>query len=157
MQKFPDVHFSPLVAFVDVVNNIPIVMIAGMPHLVKRMKNAVECSLHPKLKRDLHYGKYPVNDNMIFADVSHQQMHTKLTMAHFVKDAYSGMNVVLVVQVFSLLVARMLQRGVDDDKVTVSLKKELYLRLIEMVENLDRLINICNGRSRSKVKYSAFS
>jgi hypothetical protein len=78
---------------------------------------------------------------------SHQQAPTKLTMSHFVKDAWSAMNVALAFQLASSSTATMIRTAVEDDDIELPLKKEKYSRLIEFCEKVDRLVDICNGRS----------
>jgi hypothetical protein len=87
------------------VTDEPIFIIEDMPHVVKRLVNALERSSNPKAKRDLRWNGEPMNLSMIRSvweatgGKSGRLQDTKLTMRHFKKDANSRMIVSYAVQV----------------------------------------------------------
>eukprot|EP00978_Attheya_sp_CCMP212_P010737 scaffold26127_cov56-Attheya_sp.AAC.1 len=148
MEKFPIIDFEYKVGFLDGATKKPFIMLPDMPHLVKCIVNAVERSSRKASNRNMYFGDCPINTGAIMGvwkatgGFSHQQAATKLTMRHFVKDAWSRMNVSLAVQLLSKSTATMLQKCVDDDDVKLPLKNEKYFRLIELCEKVDRLVDI---------------
>jgi hypothetical protein len=154
---FPDINFSEKNLMIDTEttgDSSFVMFLPDMPHLVKNMVTAMEKSSNKHSKRDLKYKYDPLNFNAIYdmwkatGGLTHQQAHTKLSTAHFFKDAYSRMRVNLAVQVVSDSVAQMLKKGVDDDDIVVPLGKHRNQRLIELCEQVDQMVDICNGRSK---------
>jgi len=154
VEEYKDkVDFSIKVAFTDLTTGNITVILPDMPHLVKNMVTAMELSSTPSSKRDLYFdADNPVNLNMIKAvwkatgGKSNQQQHTKLTLQHFEKNPFTRMRVYLAVQVLSNSVRIMLVEAVDDDSIKVPLDKSKYAHLIEFIEKMNRLVDICNGR-----------
>jgi hypothetical protein len=161
--SFPDIDFEQKCLKVDPITKDYLLFLPDMPHLIKNMVTALEKSSKWTSKRDLKYGNDPINLNAIFemwkatGGLTHQQSHTKLSTAHFYKDAYSRMRVYLAVQVLSQSVVNMLKQGVEDDTIKVPLGKHRYGSLIQLAERVDRLVDICNGRSKNSTEWAVFT
>jgi hypothetical protein len=161
--SFPDIAFDQKCLKADPITGDPLLFLPDMPHLIKNMVTAMEKSSKPHSKRDLRYCNNPINLNAIEAmwkatgGHTQQQNHTKLTNAHFHKDAYSRMRVYLSVQVLSQSVVNMLKQGVEDEDVEVPLGKKRYASLIAMAERVDRLVDIFNGRLKNSTGRMSFT
>jgi hypothetical protein len=138
------------------VTDEPMFVVEDMPHLMKRIVNGMERSSNPYSKRSLFWGDCPINLSMIrqvWESQGGRSLHlkeSKLTMAHFVKDANSRMRVYLAVQVLSGTVARMIEEAIEDDEIDLPLEGKKYKRLIELAKHVDRLVDIGNGRSSTE-------
>ena len=160
---FPDIDFSEKNLMINQLSDSFVMFLPDMPHLVKNIVTALEKSSKKNSKRNLRYGNDPINLNAIYAmwvatgGLTFQQSHTKLSMAHFFKDAYSRMRVNLAVQVLSQSVVQMIKKGVADENIEVPLGKHRYCRLIELAENVDKLVDICNGRSKNSTGRDVFT
>ena len=74
------------------------------------------------------------------------------------KDAFSRMTVYLTVQLLSSLVVTMLRKATNDSSIipNLRLKQNQYDKIIERAEKVDKLVNICNSKSKGKGKYTAY-
>jgi hypothetical protein len=140
------------------VTDEPIFVIEDMPHLMKRIVKGMERLSNPYTKRPFCWGDCPINLNMIWQVWESQGgrlLHlkeSKLTMAHFVKDANSRMRVYLAVQVLSGTSAQMIEEAIKDDEIDLPLEGKKYKHLIELARCVDRLVDIGNGRSTTEKK-----
>ena len=68
------------------------------------------------------------------------------------------MIVYLADQLLSSSVVTMLRKATNDSSIhpNVDLKQNQYEKIIEMAEKVDKLVDICNGRSKEKRKYTAY-
>ena len=113
----------------------------------------------------MKYSGCPLNSKMI-QDVwlltkkksKHRLMETNLSEKHFNKDAFSRMTVYLAVQLLSSSVVTMLRKVINNSSIhpNLHLKQNQYDKIIEMAEKVDKLVDICNGRSKEKGKYTAY-
>ena len=89
-----------------------------------------------------------VEDVWIQSDgMTGQLQETKLSIAHFDKNAYSRMNVSLAMQVLSASVARMIRSAINDDEIFLALRnKNMYTHLADLCENWNFVVDICNSR-----------
>ena len=143
-----------LVAFMHPCEPDKYIFIGGeMPHWVKKVANAVYRTSSHKSATNLMYKGHPVAIHMIkkawLAVDSHSfgsLRMTKLSDDHFERNSYNSMRVYLAVQLLSLSVLHMLDvyiekfKGDEQDKV-----KAEYGPLMEIVAQIDRLVDICNG------------
>lgn len=139
----------------------PIVVIEDMPHLIKRLVNALELSSNPKSFRNLFMNKSPLNLGMIkkvweaVGGKTYQLQGTKLTMSHFIKGANSRMIVSLAMQVLSMSVAMLLKTASTDDDIDLPMHSSMYEPMIQLCEHVNELVDIVNGRSSEKGEYTA--
>ena len=151
-EEFSSIDFSVKVALRDSTTGEVVVLLPDMPHLLKNIVTAMELSSKPSSKRDLKYGDNPINLNAIkdpwekTGGKSNQQHPTKLGIRHFEKDQYSRMKVYLAAQVLSNSVVEMIKSATRDASIKLSLSKPKYRRLIEFIEKMDALVDLCNGR-----------
>lgn len=151
--KYPDIDFSQKHIRKCPVSKRYMVLCPDMPHLTKNIVTALELSSSKKSKRNIMYGVCPTNLRMIevvwieLGGATNQLQETRLTIHHFVKDAYSRMNVALAVQILSYSVVQMLEKALVDDDVVLTLKnKDMYRPLIYLCCYWNDLVDICNGR-----------
>jgi hypothetical protein len=143
----------------------PIFFIADMPHLVKKLANALEFSSLKKSKQNMVFSGCPLNSKMI-QDIwrltrkksPHRLMDTMLTEKHFNKNAFLRMVVMYAVQLMSSRVVMMIKKSLLDPSIVSDLRlcPDKYRKIIEMAENVDRLVDICNGRSKEQGKYFSY-
>ena len=100
-----------------------IFFLKDIPHVLKRLVNALSNSSNDNESRNLHHGSLCMNILMIqqiwevtggLTAVLHP---TKLTGGHFDKDNFSKMRVYLFAQVVSSSVARMITLACEDDAI----------------------------------------
>jgi hypothetical protein len=161
-KQFPQTNYDMCVAMLHPDTLEPIFILEDMPHVVKRLVNALENSSKKTSKRDLRYGrKQPMNLRMIQLVWEGTQgrttrlQDTALTMGHFVKDAYSRMNVQLAVQVLSSRVVALLDKARNDSVLwpqITKFKPGQYRSLVALAENMNELVDITNGRFVNKGK-----
>jgi hypothetical protein len=65
LDKYPTVDFDPKCLMTDPVTNQWIVFLPDMPHLTKNIDTSLELSSLKNSKRNLMYGKVPVNMGMV--------------------------------------------------------------------------------------------
>jgi hypothetical protein len=65
LDKYPTVDFDPKCLMTDPVTNQWIIFLPNMPHLTKNIVTSLELSSSKNSKRNLMYGKVPVNMGMI--------------------------------------------------------------------------------------------
>ena len=125
-----------------------------MPHVVKRLVNALYDSSKESTTRNLHHGDHCMNLRMIEqvwekTGGTSQGVHTThLTGAHFDKDNFSKMRVYLCVQVVSGSVLRMFESAFDDPITTAQLpfQKDEYAPLLHFITHVNNFVDILNGR-----------
>ena len=77
-----------------------------------------------------------------------QLQELKLTTSHFYKNAFSRMDVALAMQTLSATVALVIHRAIAAyDAVLSTQNKGVYSSLAYLCENMNILIDICNGRN----------
>ena len=130
-----------------------IIFVADMPHLTKNIVTCLEKSSLKSSKRNLKYGKAPMNLRMIeeiwlkMGGASGQLQATKLTKAHFDKNAFSRMNVKLSTQILSQSTAEMIRQAIEDDGIVLGMEnKGIYSHLANFCDHWNRVVDICNGR-----------
>ena len=131
-----------------------IILIGGdMPHLLKKIVNALERS-GVKKSTDLHFRGQKLSLKMlqdVWLDgndmVSIGSLRTnKLTADHFPpKNSYSRMRVHLAVQVVSNTMVSMIGTYCKDNEE----RKQFYEPIKKICTTLDRLVDICNNTSMS--------
>ena len=164
--KFKDVNFEYKCVRKHPISHDLIFLIADMPHLVKKIVNALEMSSLKKSKRNMEFDGCPLNCKMI-QDIwrktnegcHHRLMETKLSEKHFNKDGFSRMNVSLATQLLSSSVASMMEAAIKDVNISrhLRLKPWQYRHIINLSRKVDRLVDICNGRSRNHEKTGLFN
>jgi len=170
MHHFSSIDFSMKIAWKHPVTDEPIFVLEDMPHVVKRVVNAMENSSLKSSKRNLKYSPHqPINLGLIEtiwdlrqseeAPMSLQE--TKLTRKHFTKDAFSRMRVSLSMQVLSASVAAMLEDALEQSDIQTALKKKTqlyhtqYNKLKEFIKHMNRFVDIANGRDPTVLGSSA--
>jgi hypothetical protein len=156
MAKFPAIEFEAekLLAMEHPVTREPVFVLEDMPHVVKRIVNALEMSSNPRSKRKLRWSGNPLNLWMIqncweaTDGRSLRMQDTKLTMRHFVKDAFSRMKVYLATQVVSDSVVQMIKRALADDEADCHYDDWQYTAIIELAAHVNNLVDIINGRGK---------
>jgi hypothetical protein len=156
MAKFPAIEFEAekLLAMEHPVTREPVFVLEDMPHVVKRIVNALEMSPNPRSKRKLRWSGNPLNLWMIqncweaTDGRSLRMQDTKLTMRHFVKDAFSRMKVYLATQVVSDSVVQMIKRALADDEADCHYDDWQYTKIIELAAHVNNLVDIINGRGK---------
>ena len=151
------------VVFINPSTGKPIFVVEDMPHVVKRLANALELSSKKKEKRDLRFEKnrYPINLRMlegVWQALGGGKFHLsecKLGWQHFLKDAYSRMNVSLAVQVLSDTVVIMITKAQDDPDIKLPMQNFQYDKLKELARHVNNLVDIINGRSTTKNVFRA--
>jgi hypothetical protein len=136
----------------------PVFFLEDMPHVIKRIVNALERSSLKKEKQDLRYSeKQPMTLRMIqlvweaIKGASLNMNGYGLTKEHFIKDAYSRMRVKLSMQVLSNKAYRMMVKALNDPMIqsTVRSKYKLYhtqfYRLQQLMVHVNNLVDIVNG------------
>ena len=149
----PSIDFDINLVYQCPVTNRYVIFLPDMPHLTKNIVTATELSGSKFSKRDIKFGKCPINLSMV-EDVwiesdgtSGQLQQTKLSFAHFDKNAYSRMNVSLAMQVLSASVASMIRSAINDDEIFLALEnKQMYNHLADLCDKWDLVVDICNGR-----------
>ena len=131
-----------------------IIMLLGIPRLVKCIVISLELSSRKNSKWDLKYGKCHLNLYMIeivwraLGGGTLQLQESKLTASHFDKNAFSRMNVALAMQILSATVTSMIRRAIAANDIVISTRnKGVYNSLTYLCENMNVLIDICNGRN----------
>ena len=153
LDKYPMINFDVKCLAKDAVTDRWMIFVPDMPHLTKNIVTCLELSSTANSKRNLMYGKVPLNLGMVkeiwlsCGGGSGQLHSTKLTNHHFEKDAYSRMNVKLATQVTSASVVEMIRLAINDDGIKLSLRnKGMYNLLANFLERWNEVIDICNGR-----------
>ena len=153
LEKYPTVDFDVKCLMKDPVTKQWIVFIPDMPHLTKNIVTCLERSSSVQSKRNLKYGKVPLNMWMIHeiwmkcGGASGQLHSTKLTADHFHKNAFSRMNVKLATQLLSASTVDMIRAAILDDDIVLSLNnKGMYNHLADLCEFWNTVVDICNGR-----------
>ena len=120
---------------------------------MKNIVTSLKLSSLKNLKRNLMYGKVPLNMQMIDKDwlkcdgASGQRQSSKLTSRHFDKNAYSQMNVKLATQLLSQSTVEMIRYAIADNGIMLSLnKKGMYNHVADFCEHWNEVVDICNGR-----------
>ena len=117
-KEFKYINYNYKNVMIHPITDKPIFFLADMPHLVKKIVNALEMSSLKKSKRNMKYSGCPLNSKMI-QDVwrltrnncKHRLMETKLSEKHFNKDTFSRMTVSLAVQLLSSSVVTMFKKS----------------------------------------------
>ena len=151
--EYVSIDFSINIVHQCPVSGCHVILLPDMPHLIKCICTALELSSRRDSKRDLKYGKCFMNLQMVcnvwraLGGGTSQLQESKLTAAHFDKNAFSRMNVALAMQVFSSTVTEMIRRAIDADDVALpTSNKGAYKSLSYLCENVNNLADICNGR-----------
>lgn len=159
IESYPEINFDIKLVYQDPVTDEYTIFLPDMPHLSKNICTALEYSASGYQKRNIKYGKCPVNLGLV-EDVwqrcdgaSCQLQETKLSNEHFDKNAYSRMNVSLTMQVLSASVAKMIRDAINDDEVVLSLKnKGIYNHIANLCEKWNDVFDNCNGRDGPHAK-----
>mmetsp|Transcript_61310 Transcript_61310/g.168244 ORF Transcript_61310/g.168244 Transcript_61310/m.168244 type:complete len:320 (-) Transcript_61310:76-1035(-) len=159
----------------------PIFFLADMPHLIKKIRNQLETSSGRSAARDCQFPTVDAADGRVHADSGRMNLRmlehawiasggdsstgssslcvsTKLTRAHFHPTSWSRMRVPLAVQVLSTSMIRFIDNLENDDMqldadAATSLRKQDLGALRALCENVDRMVDICNGRSEKGVHH----
>jgi hypothetical protein len=149
--KYLTVDFDVRCLMVDPVTLQWIVFLPDMCHLTKNVATSLELSSSKNLKRNLMYGKVPVNMGMVKeiwlkCDGSSGQLQSsKLTSQHFDKNAYSWMNVNLATQLLSSSTVEMIRDAIADDDIVLSLQNQgMYSHVADLCEHWNGVVDICN-------------
>ena len=133
-----------------------------MPHLLKRMVNALNNSSRDAESRDLHHGEQCLNLNMIKyiweLTGGNDGLHdTKCKELHFEKDNFSKQRVYLSAQVVSQSVINMINLAFEDDEMKrkISHTRDEYEPLVQFCAHINRYTDIINGRDGTK-SYKAY-
>ena len=153
MDTYPEIDFDVATVAKDPVSGEWFIFIPDNSHLTKNVVTAIEKSAAKKSKRNIKYGKCPINLGMV-EDIwietggATLQFHpTKLSIRHFDKNAYSRMNVSLAAQVLSKSVATMIRNAISDRSVKLQIRnKNMYHHLANLCEKWDALFDITNGK-----------
>ena len=141
------------VAKIDSYTGDYIFFMEDMPHLVKRLVNALYNSSKDDETRDIHYGDHHMNLRMIKqvwqkTGGTGAGVHgTRLTDAHFDKDNFSKMRVYLCVQVVSNSVLRMFTAAFNNPNINLPFKKHEYKPIIQFITHVNKFVDILNGRN----------
>jgi hypothetical protein len=129
-----------------------IIFIADMPHLTKNIVTCLEKSSLKNSKRNLKFGKAPVNLNMIedirmrLGGASGQLQSTKLTRLHFEKVYFSQMSVKLSFQVLSASVTEIIHLGIVNNDIVLAMdNKDMYNHVANLCKRLNGVVEMCNG------------
>lgn len=151
--EYSDIDFDLTCVTQDPVTGDYFIFMPDMPHLTKNIVTALELSSSKASKRNIKYGKCPVNLGMgeeiwLKTGGATGQFHTtKLTVLHFDKNAFSRMNVSLATQFLSGSVARMIKDAINDDEISLSLReKGMYSHLANLCEKWNYVVDVCNGK-----------
>ena len=115
-----------------------IVFLPNMCHLTKNIATSLELSSSKNSKRNLMYGKVPVNMGMVKViwlkcdGSSGQLQKSKLTYRHFEKNAYSRMNVNLATQLLSRSTVKMIRDAIADVDIVLSLQKKACIIMLRI-------------------------
>ena len=153
MNNYPEIDFDVSIVAKDPVSEEWFVFIPDNSHLTKNVVTAIEKSSDKGSKRNIKYGKCPINLGMV-EDIWFEtggatlQFHpTKLSIRHFDKNAYSRMNVSLAAQVLSGSVATMVRDAIRDRAVKLQIKnKKMYNHLADLCDNWNTFFDITNGK-----------
>lgn len=151
--KYDIINFNIRIVQKDPVSGRFIIFMPDMPHLLKNIVTALELSSNTKSHRDIKFGKCRVNLRMAF-DIwkalggdTNQLQETKLTIHHFIKNAFSRMNVSLAMQILSESVAVMIRTAIADEDIKLFYQvKGMYNHLADLCEKMNTVADICNGR-----------
>ncbi|KAL9182387.1 hypothetical protein ACHAXT_013039 [Thalassiosira profunda] len=153
MAEYPEIDFDIMCVCQDPDSKEFFLFLPDMPHLTKNIVTAIELSANKTAKRDIKYGKCPVNLGMIeeiwleTGGATGQFHDTKLTIRHFAKNAFTRMCVSLAMQVLSMSVALMIREAIADVEIELSLRvKGMYNHVADLCENWNTVVDICNGR-----------
>ncbi len=123
------------------------------PHLTKNIVTCMEKLSMKNSKRNLKFGKAPVNLNMIediwmrMGGASGQLHSTKLTRQHFEKDLFSWMNMKFLIQILSASVVDMIHTGIVNDDIVLAVdNKDMYNNVANLCKHWNGVVNICNGQ-----------
>lgn len=143
----------------------PIFFTTDMPHLAKKSANALEMSLLKKSKRNMVFSSCSIKSKMI-QDIwrftrrkcPHRLIDTMLTEKKINKNTFLRMFVMYAVQLLSSCVVMMMKKSLLDLSIVSELRlcPNKYQKIIEMEENVDRLVDICNGQSKEQGKYFSY-
>ena len=162
MDMYPEIDFDVATVAKDPVSGEWFIFIPDNSHLTKNVVTALEKSYAKKSKRNIKYGKCPINLGMV-EDIwietggATLQFHTtKLSIRHFDKNAYSRMNVSLAAQVLSKSVATMIRDAISDQTVKLQIKnKGIYNHLANLCEKWDTLFDIANSKDEPNTSANA--
>jgi hypothetical protein len=104
-----------------------------MPHLTKNVVTCLKLLSISISKWKLRMGQVPINIGMIedvwlkSSGASVQLQATKLTSNHFVKNAYSWMNVSLTTQLLLASTTAMIQNAIDHNENVLNLCEKLCM------------------------------
>ncbi len=142
LDMYLTVDFNVKCLITDPVTNQWIIFMPNMLHLTNNILTSLELSLSKNSKRDLRYGKVPINMQMIEevwlkCNGASGQLHsTKLPSWHFDKNAYSRMNVKLAIQLLSQSTIDMICDAIADDGIVLSLRiKGMYCHVADLCEH----------------------
>ena len=152
-EKYPDIDFDIMCVNQNPVTKEFFIFLPDMCHLTKNIVTALELSSSKTSKRNLKYGRCPLNMKMIEVvwietDGPTGQMHTtKLTILHFDKNAHSRMNVSLATQLLSASVATMIREAIADLEITLPFRnRDVYNHLADLCDKWNEVVDICNGK-----------
>ena len=153
MNNYPEIDFDVSIVAKDPVSEEWFVFIPDNSHLTKNVVTAIEKLSDKGSKRNIKYGKCPINLGMV-EDIWFEtggatlQFHpTKLSIRHFDKNAYSRMNVSLAAQVLSGSVATMVRDAIRDRAVKLQIKnKKMYNHLADLCDKWNTFFDITNGK-----------
>ncbi|EJK46778.1 hypothetical protein THAOC_34538 [Thalassiosira oceanica] len=153
IEKYNKIDFDLVVAFENEVTGERHYIIPDLCHLGKNLVTCLELSSNKSSQRDLKNGKAPVNLRMgehcwlATGGGSNQLQETKLTNRHWDRNAYSRMNVLLAFQVLSASCAAMIRNAISDEEIKLPIEnKGVYNHLANFCDNMNTVIDICNGR-----------
>jgi hypothetical protein len=142
LDKYPTVDFDVKCLMTNPFSKQWIVFLPDMPHLTKNIVTSLELSSLQNLKRNLMYGKVPLNMQMIEEvwlkcdGASGQLQSSKPTSLHFNKSAYSWMNMKLATQLLLQLTVEMIRYAIADNWIMLSLNnKGMYNHLTDFWEH----------------------
>ena len=129
-----------------------IFFIEDMPHVIKRIVNALDRSSNSSETRNLKYGYRCMNLNLIqniwkrTGGNLNTLSFTKLSTKHFEKDNFSRMRVYLAVQVLSGSVVKLINMACQDKNIKLQFDREYYEPIIDLATHVNNLVDIINGR-----------
>jgi hypothetical protein len=153
MDKYPAINFGVKCLAKHPVMKHWIIFIPDMPHLTKHIVTPLEKLSMKNSKKNLKFGKAPVNLNTIEdiwmrMDGASGQLHSmKLTRQHFEEDLFSQINVKLLVQILSASVVDMIHMGICNNDIVLAMdNKEMYNHIANLYTHWNGGVDTCIGR-----------
>lgn len=127
---------------------ITIFIWSDMPHWTKKFVNALERTDYSDSDTNLNFRGQPLSLVMLkqvwlnTKPLEGAALRTnRLAREHFEKDSFSRMRVYLAVQVVSMTMCRL----IDEQIASKAINEEFYKPLREIIEKVDRVVDIFNG------------